>query len=103
VELPASSTSEVSVEQVVSGLTPNTIYVFSGWGEVASSGDTVVFGVKEYGGGSGQLTSEVNSISYTHASITFTTGSSSTSARIFFYKSQGSGAAFGDDFSLKAQ
>lgn len=87
-------------EQVVNGLLPNTTYTLSGWGKVDTSGQTVSIGVKNFGGT--ETSQLISTTSYSQVSITFTTGSSSTSATIYFYRSSGTGYAYGDDFSVIA-
>ncbi len=57
-----------------------------------------MFGVKNYGGN--QITKSVSSTSFTKDSVIFTTGSSNTSAIVFWYKQSGNGSACGDDFFL---
>ncbi len=85
-------------EQVVTGLSPNTSYTLKAWLKTASAGDTVLLGVKEYGGT--QITQASSNTAYTELSITLTTGASNTSAKIFCYKSVGTGNAFCDDFTF---
>lgn len=92
--------ADMGVEQVLSGLTPNTTYKFSGWAKVANSGDVVWIGVKDFGG---TLTRRsISSTSYIQVSLTFTTGPNNTSAKIYLYKppTAGTGDAYGDDFIL---
>jgi beta-glucanase (GH16 family) len=89
---------ETSVEQVVTGLSPNTTYKFAGYAKVAVAGQHATIGVKAYGGTTVAFT--VNSTSYTPGSVTFTTGATNTSATVYFYK-QASGTVYGDDFYLE--
>ena len=86
------------IEQVVSGLISNTTYTLTGWGKVAVAGEQVWIGVKLYGGT--EKYQIITSTSYTQAALTFTTGASNTSAKIYLYKASGSGNAYGDDFAL---
>lgn len=90
--------ANTGVEQTISGLQPNTTYTLSGYIS-ASSGNTGYIGVKNYGGS--QLLSGVSSSNYTQAAVTFTTGSSSTSATVFCYKPGGSGDAYFDDLNFE--
>ena len=83
-----------AANQVITGLTPNTTYILSGWGKV-SSGGLVKIGVKEYGGAETKAT--ITSTSYEKGSVVFTTGSTNTSAKIFFFQ-PGGGTSWGDDF-----
>ncbi|MCM3746417.1 carbohydrate binding domain-containing protein [Paenibacillus pasadenensis] len=89
-----------SAEQVVA-VEPNTTYVLSGYGKTASASEPVQLGVKHYGGN--QKTTEIASVNYTKGEFMFTTGASSTTATIFFYKPSGASAAWGDDISLLKQ
>jgi beta-glucanase (GH16 family) len=91
------SGNPVSIERTVI-LEPNTRYVFGGHGKVNTSGETAMFGVKNYGGN--QITKNVRSTFFTKDSVIFTTGSSNTSAIVFWYKQSGNGSACGDDFFL---
>lgn len=93
------STAQGSVEQTVSGLTPNTTYTLSAWLKTDSSDVTVVLGAKNFGG-SEVASSVANSTSYQQRTITFTTGATSTSAIIYIYKNAGDGFAYGDEVEL---
>jgi hypothetical protein len=84
-------------EQTVT-LSPNTTYTFSGYAFTTNSGEPVHIGVKNYGG-SEQYVS-IASTSYTSNSVTFTTGSTNTSAVIYIYKPSGSAAAYADDIKV---
>jgi hypothetical protein len=87
-----------SSDQTITGLKANTTYTFSGHMKVAKAGERISIGVKNYG--AAELYKDVTASNYTQASITFTTGANNTSAIVYMYKSSGSGAAWGDDFSL---
>jgi hypothetical protein len=63
-------------EQTITGLTPSTTYVFSGWGKVATAGEPICLGYKWYGGS--QWTACPNTTSYMHVSNLFTTGATDT-------------------------
>lgn len=86
-----------SAEQVVTGLYPNTTYVFGGFAKVGGSGQSVAIGVKNYGGS--QISRTITSTSYQNGQMEFTTGPTNTSATIYFYKPN-SGTAYGDDFYM---
>ncbi len=75
---------------------PNTTYTLSAHAKVQSG--SVILGVKNYGGA--EKGTSVTSTSYTPASVTFTTGSTSTSADIYLYVPGAGNVAFGDDFSV---
>ena len=87
-----------SMQQTITGLSPDTTYTLSGWAKIEEfSSGSVVIGVKEYGGPT--LDGGVQSQSYKRVTHTFTTGPSSTSAVIYCYRNPG-GQAFCDDFEL---
>ncbi|HCT81013.1 MAG TPA: hypothetical protein DGT23_31490 [Micromonosporaceae bacterium] len=87
-----------SVEQVVS-VSPNTSYVLSGWGKVSNTDTQVVIGVKNHGGAETRAPAFV-STTYVHGSVTFTTGASNTTARIYCYARVGTGYGYCDDIVL---
>lgn len=86
------------LEYSLSNLKPNTTYQFSA--AVKSSNSTNVnICVKNYG--DSQVEQSTNSNTYTPLSLTFTTGTSNTSAVLAFYKwGSGAGHGWGDDFEL---
>jgi agmatine deiminase len=87
------------IEQVVTGLCPNTTYTVSGWG-IAKSTAGVYLGVKNYGG-SEQTVLFTDSREWQQQSIAFTTGAANTSVTIFFTKtSTRKFTGTGDDFEL---
>ncbi len=90
-----------SMEQTITGLSPDTTYILSGWAKIEKfSSGSVVIGVKGYGGPT--LDGGVQGKSYERVTHTFTTGPSSTSAVIYCYRNFG-GQAFCDDFELTRQ
>lgn len=93
-----TGTNETAIEQVVSGLKANTTYRITGSAKILTTGSSVSLGVKNYGGS--QIATSFNTNSYTTKSVTFTTGASSTSATIYFYKFS-TGTVVGDDFLLE--
>lgn len=92
--------AESSVEQVITGLSPNTTYKFGGYAKVSAVGESVSIGVKNYGGSA--VAVPIASTTYSFGSVTFTTGVSNTSATLYFYKSS-TGTVYGDDFYLEKQ
>ncbi|WP_173112098.1 CARDB domain-containing protein [Paenibacillus qinlingensis] len=80
-------------EQTITGLKPNTMYTLTGWGKV-TSGDMGYIGVKNYGGV--EKKAAVTGNTYTGQTISFTTGSSNTSALIYIYNN--AGTTYGEDF-----
>jgi beta-glucanase (GH16 family) len=88
---------ETSLEQVITGLSPNTTYKFGGYGKVTAAGQSVMFGAKNYGGAA--VNAQVTNTTYTNTSVTFTTGATNTSVTVYMYKPV-SGTVYGDDFYL---
>jgi hypothetical protein len=85
-----------AIEQVITGLKPNTTYIVSGYARVASTEDGEVrIGVKNFGGIEQSVS--IVSTSFTQGTVTFTTGATITSAKIYVYKPN-SGTAYADDF-----
>lgn len=93
-----TGSNETAIEQVVTGLKPNTTYRLSGSAKVVTSGSSVNLGVKNHGNTA--VSVSFSDSSYTTKSVTFTTGATATSATIYFYKFV-SGTVFGDDFVLE--
>jgi Carbohydrate binding domain len=85
-------------EQVISGLIANKSYTLRGWVKTGSSSDQTYVGVKNFGGA--EVNQFTTSTAYTQLTVNFTTGSSNTSAKIFCFKSAGTGNSFCDDFTL---
>jgi hypothetical protein len=91
------------VEQVITGLLPNTTYALSAWARLDTGAtDAIVPGVKEYDSAGNQVSVLVTSTAYTQVAMQFTTGASSTSARIYCWRGSGSGNAYCDDFAVIA-
>ncbi len=80
------------IKRVITGLTPGTGYILSGW--VLGSAR---LGVRNHGGN--EVSAGKSSTSWTKASVTFTTGASNTSAEIYGAWTSGSYARV-DDFAL---
>jgi|GEM_PF-840411 len=89
-----------SVEQVVSGLLPNTTYTFGGYAKTTAAGNATM-GVKNYGAAT--VSSAILSSAYQQYQITFTTGATNTAATVYFYKNSTSATAFGDSFYVEKQ
>jgi len=94
--------SNTGMWQTVSALAPNTKYTMTGWIKAATSGQQAFLYVKNYGN------TEVHSATatataYTQVSVTFTTGSSFTSAEIGLWRESafGSGVIYLDDATLQ--
>ncbi|MFO7869364.1 MAG: family 16 glycosylhydrolase [Bacteroidales bacterium] len=88
---PASSERLVEVK-------PNTTYILGGWGKLSANSGYTVLGVKNYGGD--ELRSQFTETDWQNRELTFTTGADNTTARIYFYQSDGTGVTCGDDFYL---
>lgn len=91
------ATATNGAEQLVRGLTPNTVYRLSGWAKTEGT-EPVLIGVKDHGG------AEVN-VAFTDAAyhedgLTFTTGLSNTEAVIYVYKHAEDAQAHADDLVL---
>ncbi|MGO4548913.1 Ig-like domain-containing protein [Paenibacillus sp. 2TAB23] len=85
------------MEQQLSGLEPNTMYILSGYGKGVGGGSAVL-GVKNYGETFQDV--HVNSTAYGYKDIVFRTGATNTSATIYLYKSGAAGEVYFDDLSL---
>ncbi|MEZ4605699.1 MAG: S8 family serine peptidase [Deinococcales bacterium] len=83
--------------QIVTGLRPNTTYTFGGYLKV-DSGQRAVIGVRNYGGSTKEVAS--TSTAWVWKELSFTTGSTSTSAEVYVWKQSTSGNAYADEFSL---
>ena len=87
------------VRYTATGLSPGSTYTLGGYLKSGASGDPVYLGVKDYGGT--ETAVPVSATQWTPVWITFTTGSSSTSATVYLYKNGGTAQAWGDDFTLR--
>lgn len=94
----AKVTANSAFEQTVT-VKPNTTYVLRGYGKTAATGQTISIGAKLYNG-TEQSAARITSQAWTQGEVTFTTGASTTSMRIFIYNSSSSGSAFADDVEL---
>ncbi|MFE5581323.1 ricin-type beta-trefoil lectin domain protein [Kitasatospora sp. NPDC056531] len=95
VQLPPNS----GAEQTISGLTPNTAYVLSGWAKTSAAGQCVRLGVKDFGGT--ETSTCLSGTSYTRWVVRFTTGANSTSATVYQWNPPGNTATgWGDDLAL---
>lgn len=89
------------VEQVITGLLPNTTYVLGGWGRVTQAGVRNVVGAKNYGGA--QATVNLAGVSWSQGFVEFTTSATNTSATIFVFKPTTAATGFFDDVTLRAK
>lgn len=72
--------------QTITGLTPNTTYLLTGWLK-SSNSSPVSLGVKWYGGN--EMSVQTTSTAYVPLSVKFTTGPASTTAFIYGYNPAG--------------
>lgn len=92
------ATDNSGANQTITGLTPNTTYLLTGWFKSSTSAP-VSFGVKWHGGN--ELVVQTTSSTYTQLSIKFTTGPASTTANIYaFNPNGGTDIMFADSLSL---
>lgn len=84
-----------SLEQTITGLTPNTTYTLTAWLKVDKTGDSIELGARNYGGNEVSV-SVVGSTDWVQRSVDFKTGASNTSAVVFLRMTGGSQAGFGD-------
>lgn len=88
------------IEQVISGLEPNTTYELSGWGK-SPNGATLKIGVVDFGDAEKYGTISNTGVNWHQEKIQFTTGENNTSAKIYG-QNIGSDSFIGyvDDFSV---
>ena len=87
------------ISQVVKGLSPEVTYTLSAWVRVSDENETVVLGVRQYGGD--EVSVSASSTEWTRKSIDFATGPTDTEATVYLLKSTtGGGHAWGDNFTL---
>ncbi|HMR81725.1 MAG TPA: DUF6067 family protein [Niabella sp.] len=91
---------DCSVTQNISGLKPNTTYKLSAWLKVATNGQYVYLGAKNFGGA--QAAVSVSQKSYQQRTVYFTTGAGNTSANVFIWTDEEcANGAFADDVRLE--
>ncbi|WP_327318867.1 carbohydrate binding domain-containing protein [Streptomyces sp. NBC_01235] len=89
--------SPASVEQSVP-VAPRTTYRVSGWVKSAVAGEVMNVGVKNTGGL--ETTASASGTAWTYVSADFTTGATANSARLYCYKSSGTGNGYCDDLAV---
>ncbi len=93
-----SAVDNSGANQLITGLTPNTTYLITGWAK-SSNGSPINIGVKEHGGNEKNKT--VSNTRYRKIYLEFVTGPVSTSARIYIYKPPGgTGIGYADNLSI---
>lgn len=85
------------IAQTITGLQPNTNYVAGGWLRTPA-GETIALGVKDYGGT--DVSTSKSSSTWTFVTVKFKTGSTNSSATIYFKKTSTTGEAYCDDAGL---
>ncbi|MDQ1914776.1 carbohydrate binding domain-containing protein [Paenibacillus sp. GD4] len=81
---------------------PNTTYKLRGYGKVSGAGETISIGAKLYDGNK-QTAVQITDTSWSQKEITFTTGPSTTTMRVFIYNPSASGYGLADDVELYEQ
>jgi len=92
----AKVTGAAGVNQVID-VEPNTEYTLTTWGK-ASSGHTGNIGVNSYGGA--EKTIAITTTSYTKRTVTFTTRSFNTTAKVFVHLAGVNHNVWVDDFKV---
>ncbi|EJR90864.1 hypothetical protein IKE_05676 [Bacillus cereus VD196] len=87
-----------SIEQIVTGLEPNTAYEFTLYAKV-ENGERLSVGVKNTG--AANVSAAISSTEYNQATLRFRTGPSATSATVYAYKSSGTKPGYADLFFVK--
>lgn len=93
-------TGEDGIEQVLTGLSPNTSYICTAWVK-ADLGEQIQIGVNGFEGTDAAATSD--STSWTMMKVPFTTGEGATRAIVYAYKNPGTGYVYVDDFGVVEQ
>jgi hypothetical protein len=92
------------ISQIMTGLQPNTSYVFSVWIKLKNASGSGIVGVRNYGGSA--IEESVDSTSWTRISIEFTTEDNESSAEIYVMNTSADGdndvpkVLLVDDFGL---
>ncbi|WP_416982567.1 carbohydrate binding domain-containing protein [Streptomyces sp. T028] len=95
-----TAASGSGANQALTGLSPNTTYLLTGWAKVANAGETLAIGVKSFGGT--ETYTNIATTAYTQAAVLFTTGSSNTTATVYCWKNTGgTGAGYCDDLAVE--
>jgi hypothetical protein len=95
-----TAASGSGANQALTGLSPSTTYLLTGWAKVATAGETLAIGVKNFGGT--ETYTNIATTAYSQAAVLFTTGSSSTSATVYCWKNAGgTGTGYCDDLAVE--
>ena len=100
-----SGSGESGIEQLVTGLKPDTAYVLTAWGKVSGkvSGKTsnIYIGVRDFGG-EDKIEYKIGSSAYVKRAVQFKTGEDSTSAAVYVRRAAfAGGAGYVDKMSLE--
>ncbi|EOO58607.1 hypothetical protein IKE_06254, partial [Bacillus cereus VD196] len=87
-----------SIEQVVTGLEPNTAYEFTLYAKV-ENGEKLSVGVKNTG--AANVSAAISSTEYNQATLRFKTGSNATTATVYVYKPSGTKPGYADGVIAK--
>ncbi|HDR8072326.1 TPA: M4 family metallopeptidase [Bacillus cereus] len=87
-----------SIEQVVTGLEPNTSYEFTLYAKT-ENGERLSVGVKNTG--TANVSAAISSNEYNQATLRFKTGLNATTATVYVYKSSGTKPGYADLFIAK--
>jgi PKD repeat protein len=96
-QIDAPTGGSGSIEQVISGLTPNTSYTLTGW--IRTDGGTTILGAKNYDAADDDTGSTTTATTWTQLGNQFTTGPTNTSVDVYCYRST-AGTSACDDFTL---
>jgi hypothetical protein len=98
-QINAPAGGKGSIEQVVTGLTPNTSYTLTGW--VRTDGSATILGAKQYDTAGDNQDATTTATGWTQLTDQFTTGTTNTSVDIYCYRAT-AGTSACDDTTLLA-
>ncbi|EJR91868.1 M4 family metallopeptidase [Bacillus cereus] len=87
-----------SIEQIITGLEPNTAYEFTLYAKV-ENGEGLSVGVKNTG--AANVSAAISSTEYNQATLRFKTGSNVTTATVYIYKPSGTKPGYADLIFVK--
>ncbi|SDS84896.1 Carbohydrate binding domain-containing protein [Streptomyces sp. TLI_053] len=91
--------AQAAAEQVVR-VKPGTTYTLGGWGKVSASGTELSLGAKQYDAAGSSARTLFTGTAFARGTTTFTTGPTTTTARIYCYARAGTGYGWCDDLTL---
>lgn len=96
-----SGSEESGIEQLVTGLNPDTTYVLTAWGKVSGKTNNIYMGIKDFGG-EDKIEYKIGSSAYVKRAVQFKTGADSTSAAVYVRRAAfAGGAGYVDKMSLE--